>query len=112
MRVHAWWWSARDLPLTDFQEVTASIESWDDWCSAWSARAAIHEALGNTAHGEGFNLSAAEHWTRAAVCYHFGKFLFVEFVNTVKAHMRSIYRKLGAGRRREAVVTARQLGLL
>ncbi|MFC7528669.1 LuxR C-terminal-related transcriptional regulator [Actinoplanes sp. GCM10030250] len=33
-------------------------------------------------------------------------------VNTVKAHMRSIYRKLGAGRRREAVVMARQLGLL
>jgi LuxR family maltose regulon positive regulatory protein len=33
-------------------------------------------------------------------------------VNTVKAHMRSIYRKLGSGRRREAVVTARQLGLL
>ena len=33
-------------------------------------------------------------------------------VNTVKAHMRSIYRKLGAGRRREAVVAARQLGLL
>jgi LuxR family maltose regulon positive regulatory protein len=33
-------------------------------------------------------------------------------VNTVKAHMRSIYRKLGAGRRREAVVTARQTGLI
>ncbi|GIE91237.1 LuxR C-terminal-related transcriptional regulator [Actinoplanes regularis] len=33
-------------------------------------------------------------------------------VNTVKAHMRSIYRKLGAGRRRAAVVIARQLGLL
>lgn len=33
-------------------------------------------------------------------------------VNTVKAHMRSIYRKLGAGRRREAVVLARQAGLL
>ncbi|WP_433291798.1 LuxR C-terminal-related transcriptional regulator [Actinoplanes sp. CA-030573] len=33
-------------------------------------------------------------------------------VNTVKAHMRSIYRKLGAARRREAVVRARQLGLL
>ncbi|MBB2941292.1 LuxR family maltose regulon positive regulatory protein [Actinoplanes lutulentus] len=33
-------------------------------------------------------------------------------VNTVKAHMRSIYRKLGAGRRREAVVLSRQLGLL
>ncbi|MFC7278886.1 LuxR C-terminal-related transcriptional regulator [Paractinoplanes rhizophilus] len=33
-------------------------------------------------------------------------------INTVKAHMRSIYRKLGAARRREAVVRARQLGLL
>jgi LuxR family maltose regulon positive regulatory protein len=33
-------------------------------------------------------------------------------VNTVKAHMRAIYRKLGAARRREAVVRARQIGLL
>jgi LuxR family maltose regulon positive regulatory protein len=33
-------------------------------------------------------------------------------VNTVKAHMRSIYRKLGAARRLEAVVQARRTGLL
>ncbi|GIM95937.1 transcriptional regulator [Paractinoplanes toevensis] len=33
-------------------------------------------------------------------------------INTVKAHMRSIYRKLGAARRREAVVRARQIGLI
>jgi LuxR family maltose regulon positive regulatory protein len=33
-------------------------------------------------------------------------------VKTVKAHMRSIYRKLGAARRREAVVQAGRLGLL
>ena len=33
-------------------------------------------------------------------------------VNTVKAHMRSIYRKLDAGRRHEAVDRARQLGLI
>jgi LuxR family maltose regulon positive regulatory protein len=33
-------------------------------------------------------------------------------VNTVKAHLRAIYRKLGAARRREAVVRARQQGLL
>ena len=33
-------------------------------------------------------------------------------VNTVKVHIRSIYRKLGAVRRREAVVRARRRGLL
>jgi LuxR family maltose regulon positive regulatory protein len=33
-------------------------------------------------------------------------------VNTVKAHMRAIYRKLGVSRRREAVVRARAYGIL
>lgn len=33
-------------------------------------------------------------------------------VNTVKAHMRAVYRKLGAGRRTEAVLVARRNGLL
>ena len=28
--------------LTDFQEVTASIERWHDWCAAWCKRAAVH----------------------------------------------------------------------
>jgi LuxR family maltose regulon positive regulatory protein len=33
-------------------------------------------------------------------------------VNTVKAHLRSIYRKLDVSRRREAVTRARGLGIL
>jgi DNA-binding CsgD family transcriptional regulator len=40
-----------------------------------------------------------------------GTELFVS-VNTVKAHLRSIYRKLGVTRRRDAVVLARRRGLL
>ena len=79
------------VPLTDFQEVTAGIERWEDWCSAWSARAALHEALGNKSHAEGCNLSAGEHWTRAAVCYHFGKILFVNDMTQLKqAHMKAV----------------------
>jgi LuxR family maltose regulon positive regulatory protein len=33
-------------------------------------------------------------------------------VNTVKTHLRGIYRKLGVNRRREALVRARQLALV
>jgi LuxR family maltose regulon positive regulatory protein len=33
-------------------------------------------------------------------------------VNTVKAHLRSIYRKLGVNRRRDAVIQAHRRGLL
>ena len=27
---------ANGVTLTDFEEVTASVSSWDDWCAAWS----------------------------------------------------------------------------
>lgn len=68
---------ANGVPLTDFQEITAGLSRWEDWCPAWSARAAAHEVIGLEALERGFGLSAGEHLTTAALCYHFGKFLFV-----------------------------------
>ena len=65
------------VPLADFDEVTAAITHWDEWCAVWSERAAVHEALGREALAAGFRLSAGAHLTRAALCYHFGKFMFV-----------------------------------
>ena len=65
------------VPLNDFEDVTAGLERWEDWCRAWSARAAMHEELGRRSLAEGYRISAGEHLTRAAVCYHFSKFLFV-----------------------------------
>ena len=45
---------ANGVPLTDFQEVTAEIESWDDWCAEWSKRAAVHEEMGRLALDGGY----------------------------------------------------------
>jgi len=71
--------------------VTQVVSRWEDWCSAWSARAAIHEEMGNKALAGGYALSAAAHFTRAAVCYHFGKFLFVNDMAQMKeAHRRAV----------------------
>ncbi|MBI3043485.1 MAG: alpha/beta hydrolase [Betaproteobacteria bacterium] len=79
------------VPLTDFQEVTAGVERWEDWCRAWSARAAIHEDLGRAALADGCRLSAGEHLTRAAVCYHFSKFVFVVDTGQMKeAHGKAV----------------------
>ncbi len=82
---------ANGIPLTDFQEVTASIETWDDWCATWSTRAAIHEEMGRKALDEGYGLSAGEHLTTAGVCYHFAKFLFVNDPEQMRAaHLQTV----------------------
>jgi len=79
------------VPLTDFEEVTRGLERWDDWCRAWSARAAVHEGLGREALAGGYRFSAGEHLTRAAVFYHFSKFVFVADYGQMKAaHAKAV----------------------
>jgi Esterase FrsA-like len=75
--------------LADFQEVTQGIKQWEEWCSAWSERAAVHEALGRESLAGGYNISASEHLSRAAVYYHFAKFVFVHDI----AQMRAAHQK-------------------
>jgi dipeptidyl aminopeptidase/acylaminoacyl peptidase len=82
---------ANGVALTDFQEVTASISSWDDWCAAWSRRAALHEAMGREALAKGHGVSAGEHLQRAGIYYHFAKFLFVHKPDEMKAaHVKAV----------------------
>jgi 2,6-dihydroxypseudooxynicotine hydrolase len=79
------------VPLTDFEEVTAGVERWEDWCRAWCARAAVHEELGRNSLADGFRRSAGEHLTRAAVCYHFSKFVFViDYEQMKAAHRKAV----------------------
>lgn len=82
---------ANGVALTDFEEVTASIADWSQWCSAWSARACVHEDMGREALARGHKLSAGEHLQRAGVYYHFAKFLFVHDIAQMKAaHMKAV----------------------
>ncbi len=81
---------ASGVPLTDFEDVTSAISRWDEWCAAWSARAAIHEALGRQALAGGFGFSAGEHFTRASLCYHYGKFMFVHAMDEMKRAHRKV----------------------
>ena len=77
--------------LADFEDVTGSIERWEDWCAAWSDRAAVHEMLGRDTLKEGFKLTAGEHLVRAGIYYHFAKFVFVQDVEQMRAaHMKAV----------------------
>jgi len=82
---------ANGVALTDFEEVTAQIQNWQQWCRAWSARAAIHEAMGREALARKKFVSAGEHLQRAGVYYHFAKFLFVHDLTQMHiAHMKAV----------------------
>jgi len=88
-------WGARfvanGVVLTDFEEVTKSLTSYDDWCRAWSVKAAHHEQLGREALAQGHNLTAGECLQRAGVYYHFGSFLFAHDPEQMKAaHKKQI----------------------
>ena len=88
-------WGARfvanGVALTDFEDVTRSIESYDDWCRAWSQKAAVHEQIGREALAKKKFLTAGEALQRAGVYYHFAAFLFVHDVPQMKvAHNKAI----------------------
>ena len=77
--------------VSDFLDVTAAINRWDEWCAAWSARAKVHEDRGRAAMSTGAYLSAVEHLMRASVTYHFAKYLFVQDMTQLRAaHARAV----------------------
>ena len=88
-------WGARfvanGVALTDFEDIMKQLATYDDWCKAWSARAALHEQIGRQALAERHFLTAGECLQRAAVYYHFGSFLFAhDPVQMKAAHKKQI----------------------
>jgi dipeptidyl aminopeptidase/acylaminoacyl peptidase len=68
---------ANGVDYNDFRRVTSSLERWDDWLGAWSAMADGHREQAERARAAGHDLSAGEAFVRAAVAYHFAKFVWV-----------------------------------
>jgi 2,6-dihydroxypseudooxynicotine hydrolase len=76
------------IAVADFNDILGALSSWDDWCRAWSERASVHEALGHEALKLRQFVSAGEHFSRAAVTYHFAKYLFVQDMDQLRAAHR------------------------
>lgn len=69
---------AQGIDYNDFVTTTRRISRWEDWCTEWQATAARHESLARAAEERMSPLAAADAWVGAAMCHHFGKFVFFE----------------------------------
>ncbi|HET8991048.1 MAG TPA: YqiA/YcfP family alpha/beta fold hydrolase [Acidimicrobiales bacterium] len=82
---------ANGVDASDYVHIAARLERWEDWCAAWCEAGAEHESLGVAARAAGNSRSAGEHLARAAVYFHFAKFLFVHDLDQARAaHVRAV----------------------
>jgi dienelactone hydrolase len=82
---------ANGTDYADFLATLSRISSWDDWCHQWGVTAAGYEAIAERAEERGQRLTAAGAWRRAALCWHWGKFLFTEHPDEQRAaHDRTV----------------------
>lgn len=68
---------ANGVDPNDFQRVTEPLERWDEWLGAWSANGDLHAELAREAESRGRTLTAGRAWVRAALSYHFAKFVWM-----------------------------------
>jgi len=68
---------ANGVDYNDFVRTAGALERWDDWLDAWTQTADGHRAQAERALRHGRRLSAGEAFLRAAVAYHFAKFVWV-----------------------------------
>src|ERR1700748_3921266 len=75
----------------DFTATLARISRWADWCREWGVTAAHYEQLAESAEDAGQQQTAVGDWQRAALAWHWGKFVFVDDpVQQRAAHERSV----------------------
>lgn len=80
----------------DFQATLGRITRWDDWCREWGQTAAHYEQIAESAEDVGNRETASGAWRRAALAWHWGKFVFVDHPDEQRAaHERAVacYRR-------------------
>ncbi|HEY7127336.1 MAG TPA: alpha/beta fold hydrolase [Ktedonobacterales bacterium] len=86
---------ANGIDPNDLQSVSKRVTRWDDWIGEWSAIGAMHEQMGQEAEKQQFYHSAGAHYLHAAMCYHFGKFMFVHRPDELRAGHERVARVYG-----------------
>ena len=78
---------AHGVDHNDFVRVTADLADWSAWHDAWVAAGDVHRDLGDDAERRGRLRTAGESFVRAAVYYHFAKFLWLDDLEKYRGTM-------------------------
>lgn len=90
---HHWYprFLASGIDYNDLQRIIANMDTWDDWCRAWSAVAAEHEAQAEAADAAGHRQTATDAYARATMYYHFANAIFYQDPAQKKAaHLKKV----------------------
>jgi 2,6-dihydroxypseudooxynicotine hydrolase len=98
------------VDMNDFQTVTSSVETWEEWLPAWRVNGDMHAGLAREAEEAGRSRTAGEAWNSAALSYHFGKFVWMLDMNRYREStflaveaLRNAHRHLDPGAERLAI---------
>lgn len=69
--------TSQGVDYNDFVRTTSGLERWEDWLDAWCKTGDMHVELAKEAEAHGRTQSAGEAWVRAALSYHFAKFVWM-----------------------------------
>ena len=69
--------TSQGVDYNDFVATTRGIEHWEEWLDAWVVSGDMHAALAQEAELKSRSRSAGEAWVRAALSYHFAKFVWM-----------------------------------
>jgi hypothetical protein len=90
---------ANGIDYNDFVRTTGSISRWAEWLDAWSATAEGHVALAEDALATGHRRTAGEAYLRAAISFHFSKFVWVLDPELNRRNTEAAVRSLYAAHR-------------
>ena len=95
--------TSQGVDYNDFVRVTSGLQRWEEWLPAWVANGDMHAALAEEAEASGRRRSAGGAAVRAALSYHFAKFVWMvdmarhrAAADRAVAALRSAHRLLDA----------------
>jgi dienelactone hydrolase len=90
---------SQGVDFNDFQRTTSALERWEDWLGAWVETGELHQRLAEEAEAAGAVLTAGEAWVRAALCFHFAKFVWLVDLDRYREATERAKRALYAAHR-------------